>query len=274
MIIDDLVSRSKWLRQQVFEMAARARQGHLASVLSEIEILITLYYGGVLRYTSDVPYHPDRDKIIVSKGHATMGLYPILADIGYFPKSELDKYGTFDGILRLFGNIDIPGIDATTGSLGHGIGIACGYCMAAKYDDKDIRTFVIISEGELYEGSTWESAMFAAHNNLDNLIVILDRNHKIILGDTEDLLRLEPIRGKWESFGWETFTVNGHSYDHLLSVFSKINARKRNKPSVIIANTVKGKGLSYMEGRPEWHYTLLTDELIQQARRELENAAT
>jgi transketolase len=194
-----------------------------------------------------------------------MGLYPILADIGYFQKSELDKYGTFDGRLRIFGNIDIPGIDATTGSLGHGIGIACGYCTAAKHDGKDSRTYVILSEGEMYEGSVWESAMFAAHNNLDNLIVVIDRNRKIILGDTEDVLRLEPIREKWESFGWNASVVDGHSYEDLLSAFSV----KPGKPSVIIANTVKGKGLSFMEGRPEWHYTKLTEGLIKKARLEL-----
>lgn len=272
----DLEARANWLRKQVFEMSARARQGHLASVLSEIEILVALYYGGVLNCD---PKDPDRDRVIVSKGHATMGLYPILADKGYFPKSELEKYGTFDGNLKIFGNIDIPGIDATTGSLGHGIGIACGYCLAAKRDNKKSRTFVILSEGEMYEGSVWESALFAAHNNLDNLIVILDRNHKIILGDTEECVRLEPIKDKWESFGWNTFVAEGHSHGDLLEIFHSIERGNRHTskvilaPSVIIAETVKGKGLSFMEGRPEWHYTNLTNELIEQGRRELNASA-
>lgn len=259
----NLIERSKWLRHQVFEMADHARQGHLASVLSEIEILVTLYYGDILNCD---PNDPDRDRVIISKGHATMGLYPILADKGYFPKSELVRYGTFEGLLKIFGNTSIPGIDATTGSLGHGIGLGCGYCVAAKHDKKNTRTFVILSEGEMYEGSVWESALFASHNNLDNLIVILDRNHKIILGDTEDLVQLEPIVDKWESFGWQTFVVNGHSHDDLLSAFSRI---EQGKPSIIIANTIKGKGISFMEGRAEWHYTTLTDELAEQARMEL-----
>ena len=261
----DLVERAKWLRRQVFEMSVRAKQGHLASVLSEIEIIIALFYGGILRYTVGQP-DAERDLVIISKGHATMGLYPILADIGYFLQSELGRYGTFDGRLRIFGNTDIPGIDATTGSLSHGIGIACGYCMAAKHDNKDSRTFVILSEGEMYEGSTWESALFASHNNLDNLIVVIDRNRKIILGDTEDILRLEPVLDKWESFGWDVSVVDGHSFDELLSAFSQI---KPGKPSVIIANTIKGKGLSFMEGRPEWHYTNLTEKLVEQGRSEL-----
>lgn len=270
MMINDLNARSKWLRQQVFEMAVRTRQGHLASVLSEIEIIVALYYGGVLRYTPNMPEDPDRDRVIVSKGHGTMVLYPVLADIGYFPKSDLDEYGTFHGRLRIFGNIDIPGIDATTGSLGQGLGIACGCCMAAKQDNKQTRTFVILSEGEMYEGSTWESALFASHNELDNLIVVIDRNRKIILGDTEDLLRLEPVADKWRSFGWSAQVADGHSHANLLQAFSTAERRtEENKPSVIIAETVKGKGLSFMQGRPEWHYTNLTEELIEQAREEL-----
>ena len=264
--MNDLTARAKWLRQQVFEMAARVGQGHLASVLSEIEILIALYYGGVMN--SD-PHDPDRDRVIISKGHATMGIYPILADLGYFAEEELAEYATFDGMLRLFGNVDIPGVDATTGSLGHGIGIACGYCMAAKQDGKKSRTFVVLSEGEMYEGSTWESALFASHNKLDNLVVILDRNHKIILGDTEDAVGLDPIMDKWVSFGWGGGTVDGHSFDELLAAFTLV--RSSSKPSVIIAETIKGKGISFMEGRSEWHYTTLNaqHDLIDKARAEL-----
>ena len=219
MQINDLVEKSKWLRKQVFEMAAQVRQGHLASVLSQIEILISLYYGGVMRLTKGNPNDPKRDRLIISKGHATMGAYPILAELKYFPEEELKKYGTPDGLLRIFGNIAIPGIEATTGSLGQGLGIGCGFAMAAKHDMSDINTYVIISEGEMYEGCIWESAMFASHNKLDNLVVILDRNHKIILGDTEDMLALEPINKKWESMGWHVIEADGHSYRSLLEAF-------------------------------------------------------
>lgn len=259
--MSDLNERAKWLRQEVFKMAARVRQGHLASVLSEIEILVALFYGDVLRYTAGKPDAPGRDRIIISKGHATMGLYPILADIGYLEEGEIEQYGTFDGRLRLFGNIAIPGIDATTGSLGHGIGIGCGYCIA----EPKARTFVVLSEGEMYEGSTWESALFAAHNRLDNLVVIVDRNRKIILGDTEDLVALEPIAAKWESFGWMTTAVDGHSCGELIDALKEHG----DKPRVVIANTVKGRGISFMEDRAEWHYTTLTDELVDLAREEL-----
>lgn len=264
--MNSLESRSKWLRQQVFEMSVKTGQGHLASILSEIEILVTMYYGNVLNW---LPNDPDRDKVIISKGHATSGLYPILADKGYFSKKELEDYGTFAGMLRIFGNVSIPGIDATTGSLGQGLGIGCGYAMAAKQDSSTSRTFVVISEGEMYEGSTWESALFAAHNNLDNLIVILDRNHKIILGDTEDCVGLDPIGMKWESFGWDTYFVNGHDHDDLQIAFKGIEKKSSNTPSIIIADTIKGKGISFMEGEPKWHYTILTDDLIEKAREEL-----
>ena len=153
-----------WLRRVSFEMLAAAEQGHPGSVMSQIEILVTLFYGGVIRYEKGNPNSKLRDRIIISKGHATMGLYPIFADLGYFDKTELEKYGTYEGQLRIFGNISIPGVDATSGSLGHGLGIGVGYALAARMDQSESRTFVVVSEGEMYEGSIWESALFAAHH--------------------------------------------------------------------------------------------------------------
>jgi len=258
MNVNDLVAKAKWLRKEVFEMLARAGQGHLASAFSQIEIIVALYYGGVLRYQPGNPDDPERDRVLISKGHATMSVYPILADIGFFPMEELDRYGTPEGLLRIFGNITIPGIDVTSGSLGHGPGVGSGMCIAAKRDGSDRRCFVVLSEGEMYEGSTWESILFAAHNKLDNLIVVLDRNHKIILGDTEDMLGLDPIDEKWRACGWHVLSADGHSFDSLLEAFGQIGSAP-GKPTVIIAETVKGKGISFMEGRPEWHY-LIGDE--------------
>jgi len=250
-------------------MAARTRRSHLASVLSQIEIVISLYYGGVMRVTPGNPEDPDRDRLIVSKGHATMGVYPILADLGFFDEDELDKHGDPGCLLPIFGNISIPGIEATTGSLGQGLGIGCGFSLAAKRDGKSFRSFVIISEGEMYEGSIWESALFAAHQKLDNLTVIIDRNHKIILGDTEEMMALEPIADKWESFGWNAIEADGHSYESLLKAFAEAE-QETGRPSVIVADTVKGKGISFMEGDHEWHYSIGTDENVEQARKDLE----
>jgi len=242
-----------WLRRVSFEMLAAAEQGHPGSVMSQIEILVTLFYGGVIRYEKGNPNSKLRDRIIISKGHATMGLYPIFADLGYFDKTELEKYGTYEGQLRIFGNISIPGVDATSGSLGHGLGIGVGYALAARMDQSESRTFVVVSEGEMYEGSIWESALFAAHHRLDNLIVVLDRNQKIILGDTEELVAVEPIEDKWKAFGFHTHTVNGHSISELQAAFESIGDSEK-KPLVVIANTVKGKGIPLMENDPAWHY--------------------
>ena len=256
---DYLRKKAAWFRRVVFEMLSKAEQGHPGSVLSLAEILVTLFYGGVFRFEKGNPLSIERDKIIISKGHATMALYPIFSDIGYLTSDELDAFGTPEGRLRLFGNTSIPGIDATTGSLGHGLGIGVGYAIAAKYDGLSNRIFVVISEGEMYEGSIWESALAAAHHGLDNLVVILDRNRKIILGDTEDLTRLEPIADKWESFGFETVTVDGHSFSQLDAAFRRIAELDR-KPMVVIANTVKGKGIPLMEDDANWHYWQSIDE--------------
>jgi len=252
-------------------MLSSANQGHPGSVMSQIEILVSLYYGGIIKYTENDPKNSNNDKIIISKGHAAMSLYPIFADIGYFDEKELKKFGTKGCLLKIFGNINIPGIDATSGSLGHGLGIGAGLCFSFKKSKVKNKSYVVISEGEMYEGSTWESAMFASHHNLNNLIVILDRNNKMILGDTEECLKLEPISSKWESFGFNVFNVDGHSIEELLNVFNNISSVKNNKPSIIIANTVKGKGISFMENDPNWHYWHnLNEDKIKQAIQELD----
>ena len=261
-----LEEKARWLRKALFEMFVSAKQGHPGSVFSQIEILTALFYGGIIRYRPD---GPDRDRIIISKGHATMGLYPILADLNYFPLEELKHFGKPGALLRIFGNISIPGIDATTGSLGHGPGIGAGFALIAKRTNTSQRTFVVISEGELYEGSVWETALFAAHHKLDNLILIVDRNHQIILGDPDKLLRLEPIEEKWKAFGWATVSVNGHSFQELFEGFSRIG-KAPGAPLLIIADTIKGKGISIMEHKPEWHYWQgLTENQINQVRAEL-----
>lgn len=246
-----LVDRSLWLRQICLKMFLKCNQGHPGSVFSQADVLTYMFYGEVINFKNK--NRNNRDKLIISKGHATMGIYPILSDFGFFEEKYLYELGSPNSYLKLFGNISIPGIDATSGSLGHGVGIGCGYAENDKGKKNDFKTYVFISEGEMYEGSTWESAMYASHNNLDNLIVLIDRNRKIILGDTEDLLSLEPITDKWESFGFETCIIDGHNFDSIKEGFAKIS-QKNGKPKVIIANTIKGKGISFMENIPSWHY--------------------
>ncbi len=261
-----LKDRANWLRKKCYQMFLSANQGHPGSVFSQIEILTYLFYADVINF-KDIK-GKKRDKLIISKGHATMGCYPILSNLGFFEEKHLLEIGKPNSLLKIFGNTSIPGIDATSGSLGHGIGVGSGYAFADK-SKNDFKTFVIISEGELYEGSTWESALYASHQQLDNLVVIIDRNRKMILGDTEDCLRLEPIANKWESFGFEVTSVEGHNFTSISHGFKIIN-NKNGQPKLIIANTIKGKGISFMEGVPSWHYwTKLTDEQIKIANKDL-----
>ena len=266
--LEFLKQKSQWLRSEIFEMVIKINQGHIASALSQCEIVISLYYGGIIKFKKGEPNWEDRDRVIVSKGHSAMGVYPILADLDYFSKNELEKFGTHEGILRIYGDKSIPGIDSTSGSLAQAPGIACGFAIAARSEKKDINSFLILSDGEHYEGSLWESAMFASHNKLDNLIFIVDRNRQIILGKNEELLSLEPLDKKWESFGWNVHKVNGHNYQEILAALNK-SLKKNGKPTVIIAETIKGKGISYMEDVTRWHNTMPNNKEIEIARQNL-----
>ena len=197
-----------------------------------------------------------------------MGLYPVLADFGFFPKEELDRFTEFGGLLGLYADFRIPGIEGVAGSLGHGIGLGAGVSLTARKNGLSNRSFVIVGDGECYEGSIWESALFAAHNKLDNLVVIVDRNQLCMLGRTEDLMALGDLEGRWRNHGFEATTVNGHSYSSLMSAFARIG-HTDGKPYAIIANTVKGKGISFMEGEALWHNRMLSAEQTEQARRDL-----
>ena len=266
--IEHLIERSRWLRQEVFEMVLRQRDGHVPSSFSMAEILVSLYYGGVLRYERGNPKAPARDRLIISKGHAAMALYPILADIGFFPREELAKFTRPEGILGMYADVRVPGIEGISGSLGHGLGMACGFCYAARTAGERHRSFVVLGDGECYEGSVWESAMFAAHQRFENLVAIVDRNALCILGETEKLLGMEPLDEKWRAFGWHVARVDGHSFPDLLEAFSLIG-RTNGKPLAIVADTVKGKGISFMERRSEWHNKMPNEAQAAQARAEM-----
>ena len=266
--VAELKRRSQWLRQTLLEMVVRQQVGHLLSCFSMAEILISLYFGGVARIIPGAPEDPTRDRILVSKGHAAMGQYPILAELGFFPKSELERFSQPGGLLGMYADFRIPGIEGISGSLGHGVGIGAGIALAARLDGQSHRCFVILGDGENYEGSIWESAMFASHHRLDNLVVIVDRNQLCILGRTEELLQLGNLEEKWRSFGWASLTVDGHSYRSLLPAFAHVG-RTGGRPLAIIANTVKGKGVSFMEGQAGWHNRMPNEAETARARREL-----
>lgn len=273
-----LINRSKWLRQELFEMSQGGKKGHIPSSFSCAEVTSALYYGGVLRYDAKDPNWPDRDRFIVSKGHAGMVSYPILADKRFFDRSELSKFVSKDSLLKMYPDPSIPGIETITGSLAHALGYAAGVSLAGKMDKKNYNSFVILGDGECYEGATWEHALYAApqnegsfagHRGLNNLVAIVDNNGCCIFDKTDKCVKMSPLESKWESFGWHVESVDGHSYRDIFRALRNINDKKDKKPSVIIANTVKGKGISFMEGRPDWHNKRPSEEQIKTARDEL-----
>ena len=256
---------SKKYRKELFEKFVTVGQGHPGSTFSMLDIVTTLYHGGYIRFEKENKQFVDR--LIVSKGHAAVALYPILKNFGVLPDSDWNNWGGENpSVLRVFGNISIPGIDATTGSLGHGVGVGSGLALSYLRDKADKKVYVIISEGELYEGSTWEALLFASHNTLHNLTIIIDINNLIILGATSECISLNPIKNKLTGFNFELLEVDGHNHQEISSALSSNSS----KTKIILANTVKGKGFSLMENRPEWHYMQpITAEEVEQCRKEL-----
>ena len=267
--IPDLKERAAWLRRECFEMVVRSKKGHFPSSSSCTEILVTLMYGGWMKYDPANPQDPDRDRIFISKGHAGMALYPILEERGFVPKGELLKFAKRDGILKFYPDSAIPGVEAITGSLGHGVGIAAGHCIAGRQDGRKFRSFVIIGDGECYEGSIWETAMFAAHHKLSNLVVFLDRNRCCILGDTEKCVALDPLDEKWKAFGWHVISVDAHDLEQLDAAMKEATSPQIDRPVIVVAHSIKGKGVSFMENKPGWHNRLPNAEEISIARSEL-----
>jgi transketolase len=267
----NLKKKANWVRSQILEMIVSAGKGHIGGSLSCTDILVTLYYGGIFRYNPSDQNWSERDRFILSKGHSAAALYAILADLGYFNVSELKNYQKQGCILRGHPDRKIPGIEIDAGSLGHGLGIGTGLALSAKMDKKDFKIFTLLGDGECYEGSVWEAAMFAGRHHLNNLVAIIDRNGLCSTDFIRGHLDIEPFVEKWKAFGWDVAVVNGHSFEELLSVFDNFNKRKSDKPFVIIANTIKGKGISFMENNPDWHHGVPKGEQIEIARKELKN---
>ena len=246
------INKSQELRLRIFNKFCQTRQGHPGSIYSMLDLIVGLYYGNYIKF--DKKNNEYLDKVIISKGHATSCLYPILEEKGVIKSEDWNNWGVKDSELRIFANNSIPGIDVTTGSLGHGIGIGAGYAYSFKERGSKSKVYVVISEGELYEGSIWESLLFINHYQLNNLHIIIDRNNLIVLGDTEDHLKLEPIDKKLEAFGFDTRTINGHDFNEILTTYDEFFSDDNNKNNCIIANTIKGKGISKFENKVHWHY--------------------
>jgi len=261
------IELAKKIRIHAVKMVNKGGSSHIGSVLSIADILAVLY-GALLKYRSDNPTWEDRDRFILSKGHAGAGVYAALAESGFFDTKELMNHyqngSIFSGHVSHKG---VPGVEFSTGSLGHGLPVSCGMSYAAKLNNKIHRVFCLMSDGELGEGSNWEAMLFASHNQLSNLNVIIDRNRLQSMKSTENTLKLEPLIDKFESFGWDVSVVDGHIHKDLMDVIGCQGQSK--KPKVIIANTVKGKGVSFMENSVEWHYKTPLDSNYKQALKEL-----
>jgi len=261
---------AKRIRQHVVRMTHRAKSSHVGSSLSMADLLAVLY-GEILRVEPDQPDWPDRDRFILSKGHGAAGAYAALAERGFFPLQwALETY--YQNGSALAGHIThtgVPGVDASTGSLGHGLSIACGMALVGKRDLRPYRVFVMLSDGECDEGSTWEAALFAPHHHLDNLVAIVDYNKIQSLGRVSEVLNLEPLGKKWESFGWSVREIDGHDVEAIHKVLRAVPFEP-GRPSCVIAHTVKGKGVSFMEDKLAWHYMPPNDQELEQALAELE----
>lgn len=261
---------AKETRKKIFEIVCRNKAGHLASSLSSVEILTVLYFGGILNYRSQEPQWENRDRFVLSKGHSALGYYVTLARAGFFSLEEVDTFcvaGTKYGGLPL--KDKVIGVEATTGSLGHGLSFAVGIAINAKILKKKYLTYVLVGDGESQEGSIWEAALFIAQNKLINLVIIIDYNKIQATGRCKDIIGLEPYRKKWEAFGFEVLEIDGHDIKSIRNAL-EIRSIELSRPRVVIAHTVKGKGLSFIENQPDWHYKMPTDEQISIGMRELE----
>ena len=267
--LDDLKSTARQLRRDIVSMIAEAGSGHPGGSLSAVEILTSLYWR-VMRHNPSNPHLADRDRFVLSKAHASPVIYTVLAQCGYFPREELWSFRKIGSLLQGHAHIMTPGVEMSGGSLGQGLSFGIGTALAARLDGRDSRVYVLLGDGECDEGQIWEAAMAAAHYHLDNLVAIVDRNR--IQNDrfTDEVMELEPLPEKWRSFRWHTIEIDGHSFPQVLEALGEAKTIK-GQPTAIIAATVKGKGVSFMENNPEFHGKAPNKEQLEQALEELED---
>ena len=269
-IIKKLNKTSVVIRKHIIEMLYKAKSGHPGGSLSAVDALVALYFFH-MNHNPKNPLDPNRDRFILSKGHAAPALYAVLAECGYFNISELKRLREVNSMLQ--GHpvcFHIPGVEASTGSLGHGLSFANGVALAGKIDKKNYNVYVMLGDGETNEGQIWEGAAVASHYRLDNLTALLDRNFLQIDGNTEDVLRLESVYDRWSSFGWHVIEIDGHNIAQIIDALQKSNENK-NKPTMIILNTVKGKGVSFMENNVDFHGVPPNEMEYKLAMREFDN---
>jgi transketolase len=256
---------ARQIRRIILEQSRRAHVGHIGSALSVADLIAALY-GGALRVST--PDHPDRDRFVLSKGHAALALYAALHLRGWLTAAELNTYCGDGTLLGVHPERALRGIDFATGSLGHGLSIAAGAALAARLSGSSRRAFALISDAECNEGAIWEAAMFAAHHQLSNLVVIVDQNGQQALGHTSEVLDLSPLENRWRAFGWDTRVVDGHDVGALIETVRALDTRS-GPPRILIARTVFGAGVSYMRGQVKWHYLPMSEEEYQRAMIEV-----
>ena len=266
--IESLKRKAVTFRREILETLEMAGSGHPGGSLSAVEIFLTLY-GYQINHKPNDPSWEARDRVIVSKGHVSPVVYVTLANFGYFPKEELKTFRKFGTRLQGHVHTKVPGVEFNTGSLGHGLSFANGVALGAKMRGKDFKVYCVMGDGELQEGSVWEAAMTSAHYRLDHVCAIIDYNKVQENGPTNEIKNLEPLAQKWLSFGWHVIQVDGHSIKDLKAAFDEFD-NTQGKPTVIIANTVKGKGVSFMEGKSAWHGKAPNKEQLAAALKELQ----
>src|SRR3989344_1343130 len=268
--LSELKDIARKIRLECLEMQHVAHKGHLGGAFSVTEILVALYNCGIVNISPKNSNDPNRDRIIFSKGHDCLSLYVVLAEKGFFPRAELERYGQNGTFLGGHPDHFIPGIEVSSGSLGHGLGIGAGMAVAAKLNNKKYLSYVILGDGECNEGSVWEAATFAVAQNLDNLIAIIDNNQVAATSKTQKFMGDIPMESKWRSFGWDTLSIDGNNIWEVIKAIKKTRVNSaRKKPLAIIANTIKGNGVSFMEGNPKWHHGVANDDQYEQAKEEL-----
>ena len=261
---------SKDIRKHVVRMHAKANSSHIGSAFSCVDILVTLFFK-IMKINPKKPKDERRDRFILSKGHAASSLYATLAKRGFFSENALEKYCINNS--KFFGHSTkdcVAGVEVSVGSLGHGLSMGIGMAIASRHEKYNYRVFTLLSDGECNEGSTWEAAMFAGHHRLDNLVAIIDYNKLQAFGRTNKVLNLEPLADRWISFGWSVKEVDGHNFKQVAEALRKIPFKKA-KPSLLIAHTVKGKGVSFMEDRLEWHYKSPDKKELETALEEIDS---
>ncbi|MDS4013431.1 MAG: transketolase [Candidatus Accumulibacter sp.] len=251
----DLIAKAHHTWRETLRIHRRAPETRLASSLSSVEIFVALYYGGIVRCNPAKPYDEARDRCIISKGHGSICMYPILADLGFFPASELEHVCQAGSFLGGIPDPVIPGYETVNGSLGHGLGVAGGIALALARKSSDRSVFVVCGDGEMHEGANWEAAMFASQHRLDNLHLIVDDNRIAMLGRTDDIVSLSPLSARLESFGWACSEVDGHDVNAIHAVLRQMKEQRLGKPKALIARTRKGRGVPGLEDMPLSHVT-------------------